>query len=109
MKKLPNGISNYEELVEDGYLYVDKTMYIKKGTDICLYLLSDYIGLGRIPTKLVDVNIANDYNKIGKMLDLCNSEKRVEILEKTIAGEEIISDITDKFNPAIEFTEKDMV
>ena len=30
MKKLPNGISNYEELIEDGYLYVDKTMYIEK-------------------------------------------------------------------------------
>ena len=29
-KKLPNGISNYEELVEDGYTYVDKTMYIQK-------------------------------------------------------------------------------
>ena len=30
MKKLPNGISNYEELVEDGYYYVDKTKYIEK-------------------------------------------------------------------------------
>ena len=30
MKKLSNGISNYEELVEDGYYYVDKTMYIEK-------------------------------------------------------------------------------
>ena len=30
MRKLPNGISNYEELVEDNCLYVDKTMYIKK-------------------------------------------------------------------------------
>lgn len=30
MKKLPNGISNYEELIEDGYYYVDKTMYIEK-------------------------------------------------------------------------------
>ena len=30
MKKLPNGISNYEELVEDGYVYVDKTPYIEK-------------------------------------------------------------------------------
>ena len=29
MKKLPNGISNYEELVEDGYYYVDKTIYIE--------------------------------------------------------------------------------
>ena len=30
MKKLPYGISNYEELIEDGYLYVDKTLYIEK-------------------------------------------------------------------------------
>ena len=30
MKKLPYGISNYEELIEDGYYYVDKTQYIEE-------------------------------------------------------------------------------
>ena len=30
MKKLPYGISNYEELIEDNYYYVDKTEYIEK-------------------------------------------------------------------------------
>ena len=30
MKKLPYGISNYEELIQDGYYYADKTMYIEK-------------------------------------------------------------------------------
>ena len=30
MKKLPTGISNYEELVKDNCIYVDKTMYIEK-------------------------------------------------------------------------------
>lgn len=30
MKKLPNGISNYEELLEDGYYYLDKTYYIEE-------------------------------------------------------------------------------
>ncbi len=30
MKKLPTGVSNYEELIEDGYYYIDKTMYIEK-------------------------------------------------------------------------------
>ena len=30
MKKLPYGISNYEELIEDNYYYVDKTPYIEK-------------------------------------------------------------------------------
>ena len=27
MKKLPYGISNYEQLVTDNYYYVDKTMF----------------------------------------------------------------------------------
>ena len=30
MKKLPYGISNYEELIDGNYYYVDKTMYIEK-------------------------------------------------------------------------------
>ena len=30
MKKPPYGISNYEELIEDNYYYVDKTEYIEK-------------------------------------------------------------------------------
>ena len=30
MLKLPYGISNYEELIEEGYYYADKTMYIEK-------------------------------------------------------------------------------
>ena len=27
MKRLPTGISNYEELINDGYYYVDKTEF----------------------------------------------------------------------------------
>lgn len=30
MRKLPNGISNYEKLVEENRIYVDKTMHIEK-------------------------------------------------------------------------------
>ena len=30
MIRLTKGISNYKELVEDGYYYVDKTKYIEK-------------------------------------------------------------------------------
>ena len=109
MKKLPNGISNYEELIDDGYKFSIDAKQRMYNSNMCLYFLSDYIRLGKIPTKLIDVNIASDYSKLGKMLDLCQGEKREEILEKTVAGEGIVSDITEKFNPAIEFTEKDMI
>ena len=33
MKKVPYGISDYKTLQEDGYLYVDKTMYLEKLED----------------------------------------------------------------------------
>ena len=93
----------------DGYRFSIEAKERMYNSNMCLYFLADYVGLGKIPTKLIDVNIASDYNKIGKMLDLCKGEKRTEILEKTVSGEGIVSDITDKFNPAIEFTEKDMI
>ena len=30
MRKLPNGISNYEQLITNNYIYVDKTQYIER-------------------------------------------------------------------------------
>ena len=34
MRKLPNGISNYEKIVKENRVYVDKTMYIEKLEDL---------------------------------------------------------------------------
>ena len=34
MKKLPYGISNYEELITENYYYVDKTKNIEKLEDL---------------------------------------------------------------------------
>jgi len=93
----------------DGYGFsveAEKKMY---NSNMCLYFLADYIGIGKIPTKLIDSNIASDYSKLGKMLDLCKGENKTEIIEKTIEGIGILSEIKDKFNPAMEFTEEDMI
>ena len=103
-KILPIMKENY-----DGYkfsLEAKKQIY---NSNMCLYFLSDYIRLKQIPEKLVDMNIASDYSKIGKMLDLCKGENRLEILKKTVQGEPIVNNIVEKFNPAIEFTEVDMI
>ena len=93
----------------DGYrfsLYGEEKIY---NSNMCLYFLSDYIRLGRIPTKLLDMNITSDYSKLGSMLDLCKGEEREKVIEETISGKGIISEITQKFNPAMEFTETDLV
>ena len=93
----------------DGYKFSAHGKEKIYNSNMCLYFLKDYVRLGRIPENLVDVNIASDYSKIGKMLDLCKGEKRAEIIEKTVSGEGILSEITQKFNPAMEFTDTDLV
>ena len=103
-KILPIMKENY-----DGYKFSLNAKNQIYNSNMCLYFLSDYIRLGRIPKDLIDMNIASDYSKIGKMLDLCKGENRLEILRKTVQGEPIIDKIIEKFNPAIEFTETHMV
>ena len=93
----------------DGYKFSLEAKNQIYNSNMCLYFLSDYIRLKQIPEKLVDMNIASDYSKIGKMLDLCKGENRLEILRKTVQGEPIVDNIVEKFNPAIEFTENDMI
>lgn len=91
----------------DGYkfsLRADLNMY---NSNMCLYFLNEYTSLKRIPSKLIDMNIASDYSKLGRMLDLCKGENRLEMLEKTVSGEGILTDITEKFNPEIVFGDKE--
>ena len=93
----------------DGYkfsLNAENQIY---NSNMCLYFLSEYTWSRKIPDKLIDMNIASDYSKIGKMLDLCKGENKLEILRKTVQGEPITNKIVEKFNPAIEFSEIDMI
>ena len=103
-KLLPIMKENY-----DGYKFSIKGKEKIYNSNMCLYFLKDYVRFKEIPTQLIDVNIASDYSKLGKMLDLCKGEEREKIIEKTVSGEGIVSDITEKFNPAIEFGEKELV
>ena len=93
----------------DGYKF---SMHGKEkiyNSNMCLYFLNSYVRFKEIPDQLIDVNIASDYSKLGKMLDLCKGEEREKVIEKTVSGEGIVSEIRQKFNPAIEFTETDLI
>ena len=103
-KILPIMKENY-----DGYKFSMKAKSEIYNSNMCLYFLSEYSWSKEVPEDLIDVNIASDYNKVGKMLNLCKGENRLEILRKTVQGEPIINKIVKKFNPAIEFTENDMI
>ena len=93
----------------DGYKFSIEATEKLYNSNMCLYFLNRYLERREIPNQLIDMNIASDYSKLGKMLDLCQGEEREKIIEKTVAGEGIIGEITEKFNPAMEFTEKDLI
>ena len=93
----------------DGYRFSINGKEKIYNSNMCLYFINNYLEERKIPTQLIDMNIASDYSKLGKMLDLCKGEEREKVIEKTVSGEGIVSEITQKFNPAIEFTEKDLV
>ena len=93
----------------DGYKFSVKGLEKIYNSNMCLYFLNSYIRFNEIPDQLIDMNIASDYSKLGRMLDLCKGEEREKIIEKTVSGEGIVSEITQKFNPAIDFTEKDLI
>ena len=93
----------------DGYKFSKRGKEKIYNSNMCLYFLNNYIEFKRIPEQLIDVNIASDYSKLGKMLDLCKGEEREKVIEQTVAGKGIVSEIRQKFNPTIEFTETDLV
>ena len=103
-KILPIMKENY-----DGYMFSLHRKEKIYNSNMCLYFLNEYVEYKELPEQLIDVNIASDYTKLGRMLDLCKGNEREKVIEKTVSGEGIISEITAKFNPAKEFTEQDLI
>ena len=92
----------------DGYKFTENAAERIYNSNMSLYFLNEYMALGGFPTKMVDVNIASDYEKIGRMLSLCKGEKRLQILEDVISSDGVFGEIIQKFNPAVDFGDKEM-
>ena len=93
----------------DGYKFSEDSTEKIYNSNMCLFFLNQYSKQNKIPTRLIDVNIASDYSKIASLLDLCKGENRVEIIKKSLTEEGITSEIIQSFNPKKDFTETDLV
>lgn len=94
----------------DGYKFSTTAKEQIYNSNMCLYFINEYKSHeDTVPKRLIDMNIASDYSKLSKMLELCQSENRINILNKTISGEWVITNITEKFNPEVEFGEKEFI
>ena len=93
----------------DGYKFSINSINHMYNSNMSLYLLSDFVRLGKLPDSMIDVNIASDYTKLSRMLQLCQSEQSKEIIEQTISGKGIAIPIIDKFNPELEFGDQELI
>ena len=93
----------------DGYKFNSKAKENMYNSNMCLYFLNEYIQYNEFPERLMDMNIASDYSKLSKMLELCKGDRKKEILEKTVSGEGIVTEIIEKFNPVSDFQEAEFV
>ena len=65
----------------DGYKFSIDGKEKIYNSNMCLYFLNEYKAIGDVPRQLIDVNIASDYSKLGKMLDLCKGEERRKVIQ----------------------------
>ena len=93
----------------DGYKFSIDGKERMYNSNMCLFFLKDYVESNKIPSNLVDMNIASDYSKLSGILSLTKGEKKKEILEKAISGERILTNIIEKFNPEVEFQDEEFV
>ncbi len=91
----------------DGYRFSIQAIEKIYNSNMCLYLLKEYMRFNVLPESLIDANIASDYKKLSNMLELCSGEERKQILETTISGGSIIAEIVSKFNPEKEFEKEE--
>ena len=82
----------------DGYKFsIDAENHVYN-SNMCLYLLSHYNSFKKLPETLIDKNIASDYSKLSRIINICSDENKEEVILKSISGELIESEIKDEFN-----------
>ncbi|MCK8824189.1 AAA family ATPase [Fuchsiella alkaliacetigena] len=93
----------------NGYLFNEKVTEKVFNSDMILYYLAEYKKNKEEPSDLVDINIASDYTKMGKLFSLKNKERNYQILEEILNGQTQKTTITRQFSLAKEFSKEDFL
>lgn len=102
-----------EELLEvlkrsyNGYLFSERASTRLFNSDMILYYLKSYSVDKEEPSELIDVNIASDYGKLGKMFELNNKNQNMKVLNDILKGETITATITQQFSLEKYFDQED--
>ena len=81
----------------DGYRFSEASKEHSFNSTLVMYYLKNYTQLGTPPSKLLDINIAATFTKLGNLLTLEGNNVSKDILEKAIQNQEIEGSIVEKF------------
>ena len=85
----------------DGYRFSEASKEHSFNSTLVMYYLKNYTQLGTPPVKLLDINIAANFTKLGNLLTLEGNNVSKDILEKAIQNQEMEGSIVDKFELGI--------
>ena len=93
----------------NGYLFSDRGQTRVFNSDMILYYLSSIREQGEPPEQLLDMNIASDYGKIGRLLEIRSPMSNIAVLKDIVYTGETTAQITAQFSMEKEFTRDDFV
>ncbi|PWR72496.1 AAA family ATPase [Methanospirillum stamsii] len=111
-RTLPKGTVNPEiskclQEYYNGYLFSEQAEKRLFNSDMILYYLHSYLDLGKPPEKLIDVNIASDYSKIGNLLQLKTPDKNIEVIKEIVSTGMTSVQMTEQFSMEKSFSSDD--
>ena len=94
----------------NGYLFnMEATQRIYNAT-LVNYFISKYdMKRCKIPSKMLDSNVASDYKAIMKLFNIGDSERNYKVLEELIENNSITGEIKDRYDLNQDFTRDDFI
>ena len=96
-------IDNY-----DGYLFNEEATERVFNSDMVLYYLKNFKECEK-PRKLLDSNIASDYNKIKRLFNIKNYENNYKVLNDLVREDYVVGRIVDEFSLEKRFDTNDLI
>jgi hypothetical protein len=94
----------------NGYLFNAEAESRIYNATLVNYFISNYnYDTCRMPTKMLDANVASDYKAIMKLFNIGDSERNYKVLEELIENNSITGEIKDRYDLNQDFTRDDFI
>ena len=88
----------------NGYLFSEDAETRLFNSDMVLYYLKSHLSQNKPPERLLDMNIASDYGKMGRLLQIRSPNQNIEVMKEIVCSGGVSARITDHLSMERRFT-----